>query len=211
MSTNDMVKFLMPDGSEVSNDPRFDMEKAQEEMLASRPNTGDVGITHQEQTAQTQVEHLANLQSGQPGVGENAAPDPHDLIPNTGTPAMRVQKEDRQEAEEAGADLTSTSVQDPDPVDSNKAVLEVRKVSEEQAAAFQKAQEKLGEEGAGDPDVPKSEWTAAQLRMEVAARNADPNRAEGELIDVSGVKKKSQLAQLLAEDDDRQSAGGAPA
>lgn len=202
---SDIVYYLMPDGSKVSNDPRFDLQAALEEQLSSRPNTGDVGITPQEFTAQTQTEHPANLNSGQPGVGENAVPDdPADYIPNVGTPAMRMQKDDLAEAREAGADLTNTSTKDPAPVDSNAAVEAARKAKEEADEAVAKARAKLGEEDPGDPEVAYSEWSAGQLRFEVARRNAE--RDEGAKIDTSGVKKKSQLAALLDEDDASQGA-----
>ena len=58
--TQDMVKFLMPDGTEVSNDPRFGLEEALTKSLNAQPNRGDVGVTHEEQLAQTQVEHAAS-------------------------------------------------------------------------------------------------------------------------------------------------------
>jgi hypothetical protein len=205
MSDN-IVKFLMPDGTEVSNDPSFDLQKALQEQLDSTPNKGDAGITSAEQIAQTQTEHLANLQSGQPGVGENAAPsDPHDYIPVTGTPAMATQKEDLKEAREAGADLTNTSVDDADPVDSNAAVAEVRKAEADKAAALQAAREKLGEDSVGDPDVDKSEWSTAQLRYELQVRNAE--RSEQDQLSTKGISKKSQLADLLKADDERLAAG----
>lgn len=196
---SDMVVFLMPDGSEVSNDPRFGLEEALEEQLAAREYSGDAGIPHDEQKAQTQIEHMAPMQSGQPGVGENAVTDPHDLIPNVGTPAMVIQKEDRLEAEAAGADLTNTSVKDADPVDSNAAVESARQAKIDAAEEYRKAQEKLGEAGLGDPEEPFSKWKPAQLRVEIASRNAD--RAPEDMIDVSGAKKKSDLVKALEADD----------
>lgn len=210
MSGNsDIVYFEMPDGTKVSNDPRFDMDEAMEEIQSSVEYSGDAGIPHEEQKAQTQVEHMDPLQSGQPGVGENAVPSLEQLIGNTGTPAMQRQKEDLAEAQAAGADPMNTSVNDPEPVDSNAAVKAVREATQEQREAYQKAMEKLGSDGVGDPDEPKSEWSVAQLRMEVAARNTDPNRAEEDLIDVSGAKKKSDLVKALEEDDAKSSTPGA--
>jgi hypothetical protein len=191
---SDMVVFEMPDGTLVSNDPRFDMAMAHEEQLASHEYTGDAGVPQEEFDAQHQVKHMAELQG-------NEVEDPSKLIPNVGTPAMQIQVEDLAIARDAGADLTNTSVEDAEPVDSNAAVAAVREATAKQREALQKAQEKLGTEDAGDPNVPMSDWTAAQLRLEVARRNADESRAEEDLIDTSGVKKKSQLVALLEADD----------
>jgi hypothetical protein len=200
MTDKDIVVFLMPDGTKVSNDPRFDMESAREDVQAATEYRGDEGVSAEEFTAQTQVQQMANLNSGQPGVGENAAPDPQELIGNTGTPAMQRQKEDLAEAQAAGADLTNTSVNDADPVDSNAAVQEVRDAQAEAAEALRKASEKLGDEGEGDPDEPYSKWSVAQLKFEVSKRNAD--RDEASQINISGAKKKSDLAAALDADNE---------
>lgn len=199
--TDDMVVFAMPDGSLVSNDRRFDLPSAMEEYLASHPNKGDVGITEDEFKAQTQIEHEANINSAQPGVGPNATvDDPADLIPNTGTPAMRIQKDDLAEAKEAGADLTNTSVKDADPVDSNAAVKAVQEQAAAAQAAIAEARAKLGEEDEGDPDVPYSEWSAKQLKFELAKRNA--GRDDESKISTEGISKKGQLAGALSADDE---------
>lgn len=203
--TKDVVYFLMPDGSKVSNDPRFDQEEAREELLASTPNTGDAGIPEDEQKAQTQVEHVATLNSGQPGVGENAVPeDPvRDAHGPLGSPAQQRQVEDVQKAQEAGADPSSTSVDDDDPVDSNEAVLKAREAQAKRREDAQKAQEKLGDDGPGDPEKPYSDWTSKQLKAEALRRNAE--RGEDNQLDLGKVTKKSQLAKLLEQDDDNQS------
>lgn len=203
MSSTDIVYFLMPDGTKVSNDPRFDLEEAREEMLAAQPNKGDVGITEAEQKAQTQVEHVASLNSGQKGVGENSTPDDpvRDAYGPLGSPAMQIQKDDLNEAKEAGASPSSTSVDDAKPVDSNKAVQEARDAVEKAREATAKAAAKLGEDGAGDPDTPKSEWSAAQLRYELMVRNATKVEAGEEPLSTEGISKKSQLAELLDQDD----------
>lgn len=196
--SEDIVYFLQPDGSKVSNDPRFDMEQAREDMLASVPNRGDVGITRPELEAQTQAFHMANLQSTQPGVGENATPDdPDELLPTLGSGAQ-VQREDVKEAQETGA--TPPTAETPD---SNEAVLKVR---EERAAAQEKAAEamaKLGEDGPGDPEVPYAEWKGNQLKAEVYRRNAERENEE-DRISLAGVTKKLQVAELLDEDDAKQ-------
>ena len=88
--TAEMVVFLMPDGSKVSNDPRFDIEQAREDMLASRENTGDVGIPRKELEAQTQAFHEASLQ------GNEGPSDPQELLPTLGSGAQ-VQREDVKE------------------------------------------------------------------------------------------------------------------
>lgn len=199
--SNDVVKFLMPDGTEISNDPRFTPLEMREQMLEARENRGDVGITADEMKAQTQVEHMATLNSGQPGVGENAVDeDPVKAAYGPlGSPAQQRQEEDVKKAQEAGATPFETSVEDREPVDSNKKVEEVRKAAAEAREKAQKAMEKLGEEGAGDPEKPYSEWSGPQLKAEALRRNAE--RDEANQLDLSGIKRKSQLAELLDEDD----------
>jgi hypothetical protein len=203
MSEENIVYFLMPDGTKVSNDPRFDLAKQAEEMLASRPNRGDVGISGEEMTAQTQSERMAKLQSGQPGVGENATPEnPEDFLPPVGS-GLQVQREDRKEAEEQGYSPTSPAVEVENP-DSNEKVLEVRKAQEkrrEQAAKAMQAVED-SDEGPGDPEKPYSEWTGKQLKAEALRRNAE--RGEEEQIELKGVRKSSELAELLQRDDEAQ-------
>lgn len=203
MSTDNMVTFLMPDGTKVSNDPRFDQEKALEEMLASKPNSGDVGITHAEQEAQTQVTRVASINSTQPGVGENATVDDptKDLHGVLGSPAQQAQADDKEKADKAGASTASTSVDDADPVDSNKAVLEVRKEAEARSAKALKAEAALGEEGAGDPEKPYTEWSAKQLKAEVARRNAVEGREDNQIELVRGMTKPDVAALLDADDD----------
>lgn len=204
---SDIVYFEMPDGTKVSNDPKFDLAAVEEELLASQPNRGDVGTTAAEWTAQHQVEHMVNLNSGQPGVGENAVPeDPKDYIPNTGTPAMQTQKDDLKQAQEAGADLTSTSVQDPEPVDSNAAVKEAQEAEAARQEKLKAAQDALGEGEPGDPDVPFADWTSKQLKLEVARRNAE--RGDDDQLDISGMTKKSQVVELLEADDAAQQSSG---
>lgn len=201
----DMVTFLMPDGSEVSNDPRFDMVKAQEEALASRQNTGDIGVPEDEQIAQTQRLHAATLNSAQPGVGENPAPeDPvKDAYGPLGTPAQQRQKEDMAQAKELGGDPSNTAVEDDEPVDSNEEVLKVRAERQKAIERAAKAEEDLGEDGPGDPEKPYSEWSGKQLKAEALRRNAE--RPADQQIELKGVRKSSQLAELLEKDDETQS------
>lgn len=197
----DMVTFLMPDGTEVSNDPEFGLKKALQKELDSQEYAGDAGIPEDEQKAQTQVERLASINSGQPGVGPNATVDDpvKDAYGPLGSPAQQRQVEDMQKAKEAGGNPKSTAVEDPEPVDSNKAVQEAREAKKKAREAARKAMEKLGEEGEGDPDQPYSEWSAAQLKAELLKRNA--GRDEADQIDTSDLKKKADVVKALEADD----------
>lgn len=203
---DDIVKFLMPDGTEVSNDPRFGLKEALQKQLDSTEYRGDAGIPEDEFKAQTQVEHPASLNSGQPGVGENAVPEDatKDLHGPLGSPAQQVQKDDLKEAKEAKASPKSTSVEDAEPVDSNKAVLEARQAKADRAKAALEA----ANEEPGDPEKPYSEWTSKQLKAEIAKRNAETDRAEEDQLQIEKGMKKSDVADLLDSDDERaQSAG----
>lgn len=199
--TKDMVMFNLPDGTQVSNDPRFDLDEALEKSLNSRPTTGSVGPTWDEQNAQIIAEKLAALQSGQPGVGENATVDDptKELHGVLGSPAQQRQVEDLQKAQEAGASPASTSVEDPEPEDSNERVEAVRKTAEEAAEKLRLAADKLGEDGEGNPEEPYSEWTGKQLVYEIRKRNAD--RTEEEQLELP--RKVKDAAALLDEDDAR--------
>lgn len=210
--TNDMVKFLMPDGTEVSNDPRFGLQDALQKQLDAAEYRGDAGIPANEQEAQTQVTHLASIQSGQPGVGENATVDDpvKDAHGPLGSPAQQRQVEDMKKAEELGGTPQSTAVEDPDPVDSNEAVQEVRESEKKAREAYRKAQEKLAaaDEEEGDPDTPLSEWSAKQLQAEIAKRNADGRSEDDQLKIKKGMKKPDVVAML--EEDNARNQGGTP-
>lgn len=201
MAENDMVVFLMPDGSKVSNDPRFGLEEALQKQLDAQEYSGDEGITEAEQKAQTQVEHLASIQSGQPGVGENATVDDpiRDAHGPLGSPAQQIQKDDVKQAKEDNGSPKSTSVEDDEPVDSNEKVLEVREEAKKRAEAARKAQEKLGDDGPGDTDKPLSEWSGAQLKAEALRRNAE--RDDDNQLDLKGIKTKAQLVEVLEKDN----------
>ena len=209
MSDDNFVKFLMPDGTEVSNDPRFDIEEAREKWLESTVNTGTVGASPAEELAQTQIMHEETLNSTQPGVGPNAVPD--DIMKAAhgplGSPAQQVQTEDMEKAQQDGANPNSTSVEDPEPVDSNKAVMEVRETLAADREKYQEKLDKLGEDGPGDPEKPFAEWSAKQLQAEVARRNADESRTEEDRLDLTGMTKKSEVAELLDRDDARLAGG----
>lgn len=202
MSDKDMVYFLMPDGTKVSNDPRFGLEEALQTIQDNTEYTGDAGIHPEDQTAQTQVEHPATLNSGQPGVGENAVPDDatRDLHGPMGSPAQQRQVEDMQKAKEADASPNNpTVVEDTEPVDSNQAVLDARAERQDRQRKAQEALEKAG--GPGDPNEPYSEWTNAQIKAEFAVRNAQEDRAEDDRLTMP--RKKSEAVELLEQDDQR--------
>lgn len=213
---SNIVTFLMPDGTEVSNDPSYDMRKQREEMLNANPNPGHVGPSTAEQEAQTIATTPASLNSGQPGVGDNATPDDptKDLHGVLGSPAQQRQVEDVKKAEESGGSPQSTSVEDPEPVDSNKRVAQVRESLAKDREKLTKSTEKLAEKGKeeGDPSTPYSEWEAVQLQHEVNKRNADETRTEENRIVLTSGMTKEDVAKLLQADDDRagqQNTGGA--
>lgn len=203
MSAKDMVMFRMPDGTEVSNDPRFDLDEALTKSLNSRETTGSVGPTWDEQNAQIISEKLAALQSGQPGVGENATVDDpaKELYGVLGSPAQQRQVEDVAKAQEAGASAFSTSTEDDEPVDSNERVQAVREQKAKDNEALQKAIEKLGEEGPGNPEEPYSDWSPKQLVAEVHRRNADESRAEEDRIVLEKNTRSNAEAALEADDE----------
>lgn len=76
--------------------------------------------------------------------------------------------------------------------------MRIRQAKAEKTAA---ALAEAGEDE-GDPNVPYAEWTAKQLKAEVAKRNAQEDRADEDQIDIAGLKKKSEIAKLLDEDDE---------
>lgn len=197
----DMVTFLMPDGTEVSNDPEFGLAEALQKQLDSTEYRGDAGIPDDEFKAQTQVEHPASINSGQ---GDGPKDPTKDLHGPLGSPAQQVQKDDAKEAKEAKASPKSTSVDDDQPVDSNEAVLEARKAKAERAKAALEA----ADEEPGDPEKPYTEWTAKQLKAEIAKRNAEPGRAEENQLSIEKGMKKPDVAALLDSDDERVKSAG---
>lgn len=207
--TQDMVYFLLPNGDKVSNDPRFGLEEALQEQLDKTPNTGDVGIPHDEMLAQHQAQHLADINSGQPGVGDNATVEDATAAKYgpLGSPAQQRQVMDRERAEELGGSPDETAVPDPEPVDSNEEVLKVREAREEARRKAQKAQEALGEEGAGDTDKPYSEWNQKQLKAEVAKRNAAKVEAGEEPLELKKGMKIADVAEMLDADDEASASG----
>lgn len=197
MSDN-IVKFRMPDGSEVSNDPRWvqeQMAKAQEELLASRPNSGNVGIPDDEMAAQI-GRGVAPLQSGQPGVGDKAViENPDKAFDKVGGRLLQTSDKDTADQHEVNPATDGEEVPD-----SNEAVLARREAKEKAQADYAAAMAQLGDD-APQEGQPYSEWSGPALKAELKRRNA-MREAEGvEPIDTSGVRRKAALAELLEEDD----------
>ena len=188
----DMVKFRMPDGTMVSNDPRFDLDAAMAKSLENTAQRGSEGPTWDEQQAQI-------LSAGRP---EQSTGDPtRDLHGPVGSPAQITQKEDAEAAAAAGASPSNTSVDDADPVDSNEEVAKVRESLAADQEAQARAEAKLGDDGPGDPDVAYEDWTGKQLLAEVARRNAQEDRDEEDRIEAKKGMKKADVADLLYADD----------
>lgn len=195
MSDTDIVYFNMPDGSKVSNDPRWlndNQAKALEHALDVTPNRGNAGTPDEEQAAQVGG-GVAPGQSGQEGVGESATATLDQMLAGQITGAV-MQPGDSDLARAAGATPDDPLVSPPETPDSNEAVMAAREKAAKAAAALEEA----GEEP-GDPDVAKSEWTAKQLKAEVLSRNA--SRPPDAQIDLTGVKRKSDLVEVLEADD----------
>lgn len=192
--TKDIVHFLMPDGTKVSNDPNFDLEEALTEQLNSTPYTGDAGVPRDEQEATMQSVREAALQG-------NDVDDPDSLLPTVGS-GLQVQRDDVKAAQESGATPPTA-----EPIDTNEAVQKAREAREEAREQVAKSAAKLGEEGAGDPEQPYNKWTGKQVMHEIRRRNAEREN-EADRIDMTGVSKKAQAVQKLEEDDAAQ--GNAP-
>jgi hypothetical protein len=200
MADNDIVTFLMPDGTEVSNDPRWlakqNAAEYASELLESVPNTGKAGIPDEDMNAQL-GNKMAPLQSGQPGVGENATVTMDEAVAGRFT-GQDIQLADAQVARDNEFDAENPARPAPENPDSNEAVLAAREKAAKAAAALADA----GEEP-GDPDEPYEKWTAKQLKAEALRRNAD--RPPDQQLSFEGVKKKADLAALLDADNERHS------
>lgn len=193
-----MVIFTMPDGTAVSNDPEWHgLDEARKKVLASQAYLGHAGIENDDLLVQTQTDHPAPLNSAQPGVGDHATPDDAraEFSSMAGREALKLSDPVRY------AELEAAGWPEPDGPelpDSNEEVLKAREVKAE------KAKKALEESGAqpGDPDVPYEDWTGPQLKAEITARNAEPDRAEEDQLKPTS-KKKADAAALLRADDER--------
>jgi hypothetical protein len=205
-NTDDMVYFQMPDGTKVSNDPRFGLEEALQKQLDGTEYKGDAGIHPDDQSAQTLIERPATMNSAQPGVGENDRPDDieDDMYGPLGSPAQQRQKEDAAQAAADGASPHNTSTEDPEPVDSNEEVLQRRARRQKRRDDLMEKMEQEGEEP-GDPEQPYSEWRVQQLKLEILRRNAD--RDEADQITLEKGAKRDDAVEALEADDAAHSAG----
>lgn len=201
---NDIVYFNDPvSGEKVSNDPRWVAEKQKEAyaaMLAAQPNTGHATPPDSEILA-AKGGDVSAPQSGQPGVGEFATPADAGVPTISNMTGAMMQTEDARSAREAGFSDTEPELTPPDPVDTNKRVLDIRKRdAEEREEMLRRANEETGqkdtEDANGSPDAPYSEWTAKQLKAEMRRR-----KQSGRDIDLSGGKSKADVANALERDD----------
>lgn len=151
----DVVKFLLPDGTEVSNDPRFYeaefraqiLQQQNDRVVQATENIGHAGIPPEAQDA---------LGVGGDSTRYNGR-DLQPLVPAFGGPAEPAAAFDQQQADAAD-----------EPED----------------------------EDVSDEEKPYAERSASELQAEVKAR-----KAAGRTIDTSGVRKKSELVELLEQDD----------
>lgn len=173
---NDIVTFLMPNGTEVSNDPRFmsERERRAAEIEDLGPHDGKVGYTEEELIAGTlRGMQLAPLQSGQEGVGENAVPEglPSDSIPGLTGRDVQEHRDVLMQADVAqdrGVDPTTETVSEEEVVDSNAEVLRTRQEAAErrQAVPIPGGNADDQNEEAPEPGVPVDDWTVPQLKRE---------------------------------------------
>lgn len=177
----DIVFFLMPDGTKVSNDPRWLMDQGKslaELLVEGTPNTGHA-------TPHAEDEEIAKGQTDASNSFGNFAP----------VTGRMLQHEDRKAANEGEYDENNPEFT-AEPIDINERILEARKNREEAALAEYEARAEAGDEDAGDPSKPYSEWNAAALKSEVKRR-----RAAGRNIDLPGKAKKADVEAALQADD----------
>jgi hypothetical protein len=179
----------MPDGTKVSNDPRFDLEEALQGSSNPEPNRGDVGDPRAT-SRRPRPPSAHRRPAGNNGPRRPQRPDPHAGNGSAG-PEGRRQGGRRDWRH-------SPHAENPDSNEEGRGGPQGRRG---RPAGIAKAQEKLDEDGAGDPNVDMDEWTSAQVMYELRRRNAAKADAGEPLIDLTGVSKKSQVVELLREDD----------
>lgn len=179
--SDDIVKFFLPDGTEVSNDPRWlagNQARALEEALEATPNTGNAGIPDDEQAAQ--LGHVST--AGTLTHEQNVAGQVTGAVVQVGDAAL---------AREAGYDATQPAIIPPAPDDSNEAVLAAREAAEKAAKEYADAvaaQAAEAAEGSDDAEEkPLTEMTGAELKAKAKELN----------LDISGLTKKAQLVELI--------------
>jgi hypothetical protein len=184
--SDDIVFFYMPDGTKVSNDPRWLMQQGKslsEIQTEGTPNTGYATPHYQDEL----------ISQGQ----GNA-----DTSNNLGAmvTGASVQHSDRKMAREEGYDANTPEVTS-EPIDINKAVQEARDQRQAAREAEYERQIAAGsdEESVGDPSVGYEEWNAKQLTAEVKRR-----KDAGRKLETHKNMKKADVAQLLTLDDEAQ-------
>jgi hypothetical protein len=170
---DDIVTFLMPDGTEVSNDPRWAQKMMEDEIRQSMlgEHTGVATVPDDD----LQQKGLVAPQSGQPGVGPAAV----GAGPREGGTGAELQPaEDGFVHPEQGRAAAHTGNDGAvSPFDSDD--------SED---------EEVDDEG---EDQPYTEWTKKELAAEVKAR-----LKLGRDIDLSGGKTKDDVIAALEADDE---------
>lgn len=189
-----IVFFEMPDGTKVSNDPRWQYQQgvdAREEALGAFPDRGRVGPTPEELQAQL-TPNASTIQTGQEGDFE---------VDDLQVDGRTTDRAAAQEAKDAGNTPNDPAVT-REVDDSNEAVLKVR---EEAQQAQEEAAQAQAELAASDADEGEGEYASRsgkQLKAVLARRNAERAAAGEEPLNTDGVKTKSALAEILAADDE---------
>lgn len=178
------VMFQMPDGSEVSNDPRWLAERQMSLTELQIEGTENTGYA----TPHVEDENLT-IGGGNANEGNTLS------TPITG---VMVQTADAKAADDAGYDADNPKHLPDEPEDKNEKVLEAREARKAKAQAEYEATMAANDEvdEVGDPDEEYENWSAAALKNEVKKR-----KEAGRTIDTAGVTKKAQLAELLNADD----------
>lgn len=170
----DIVTFLLPDGTEVSNDPRWHQQKAMEKFYESQEYTGVV--TSDDASMKHSMVHPP--QSGQPGVG-----------------AAAVGPGDRSQA---GANTQPAEGESPVRPSQARAAAHTSR----QGQVGTGEDEDDGDDGDApveldEADMPYEEWSPADLKAEVKAR-----RKMGREVPVEGRATKTNVIAALKADDE---------
>lgn len=171
----DTVYFLLPDGTKISNDPRFPLAEMRARVLTARPHSGVEAF----RDAEVKVATAGSSDTSQEGVG-----DASDVLQGR-QDGRTLQHRDRILAEMTGVNSRNPATQVEPKIDANEEVLKLRE-DEEPETDLDQLQGKSYDE-----------WSSTDLKSEVKRR-----REAGREIDTSGVTRKAQLASLLREDDE---------
>lgn len=169
---DDIVYFLLPDGTKVSNDPRFHMAEMYEQMMAQQENLGVVTAPDQD----LQQKKVYPPQSGQPDVGAaavGAGPDRTQAASNVQGDLDGIVHPGQSRAAAHTAREGQVGMGDEDEEDEDTAV------------------------DFDEVDKPYTEWTPAELKAEVKAR-----RKMGREVPVDGKNNKANVAAALQADDE---------